>query len=142
MTNHKLNLYMGYVGDPREGAALIFAHTAKEAKRLFWKSGWASDAGEFTDARATRLRDRDYLYGHANKAKLEAGLPHVIESPNGCDACETWGQSEIGDDGLCDECRDERETCYGCGDQTPEANSEDGRCFACREKGIKPYGEK
>lgn len=32
-----LNIYMGYFGDdPGEGACLVFAHTAREAKKISW----------------------------------------------------------------------------------------------------------
>lgn len=87
-----LNPYMLWGGeDPAEGAILVFAHTAREAKRIGWPElrGWSV---EYVDVRVRRLRDhREYLMSLYN------GSP-VIGSPPTCNVCEMWG-APIREDG-------------------------------------------
>lgn len=109
---HPLNIYMGYsrYGGAEEGAILVFAHTSREARAIGW--GEAPFDTEFIDFAALRLRNKDWLYEEANQEKLIAGIPHVNDNPETCSACECWGDSPIGDDGLCEECRDGYEDGY------------------------------
>jgi hypothetical protein len=107
-----LKPYMIYsrTAGPQEGAALVFAHTAREARKIGW-NGIGSDltGGEFTDLAAGLIHDGNYLFADANPDKLAKDESHVIDSPRGCDQCEMWGQSAIGEDGLCEGCRENRE---------------------------------
>ena len=106
-----LHLYMGFDGSigSHEGAALIFAHTSKEAKKVFWAACKGEIAGEeFTQARVRRIVGHDYLFDEADGLKVQAGLAHVNDCPKSCDNCETWGNSRIGDLGLCHECLEAR----------------------------------
>lgn len=109
MSKYPLNIYMGYsrYGGAEEGAILIFAHTVREARSIGWRI-LPLDT-EFIDFAALRLRNNDWLYEEANQDKLMAGIPHAIDDPNTCQACEHWGASPIGNDGFCEGCRYERE---------------------------------
>lgn len=104
-----LNIYMGYFGDdPGEGACLVFAHTAREAKKISWDvvRWWGCE--KFTDVRAVRIWKKDHLYKQANQELLAADKPHVIETPDTCNTCGMWGD-EIGSDKLCSDCRRDAE---------------------------------
>ena len=96
--------YIGYSGDPSEGAALIFAHSAKQAKPLAFGmlSGWFDL--DFTDVRVRRVRENEaYLLALANPEKLVTGTPHVIEDPPSCNLCLQWG-SVIDENHHCARC--------------------------------------
>lgn len=102
-----LKMYMVYSrgAGPEEGAALAFAHNSQEARVVGW-GGIVSDiTDEFIDVASLRLRNKDWLYAEANQEKLKAEIPHHIDAPRSCSNCETWGESPIGDDGLCESCR-------------------------------------
>lgn len=102
-----LKPYMGYSLDPSEGACLIFAHDVKEAKQLAWPiiNDWFDN--DYIALRVSLIRDEDHLFKEANQEKLKTDTAHVVEAPRGCDCCEKWGVGEVGDDGLCDSCRDD-----------------------------------
>ena len=103
-----LRTYMVYsrAGGPQEGAALVFAHNRQEARVMGW---WHTGSGDFTDElldfESRRLKDRPWLYAEADQEKFRQGLPHIILVPKSCKRCRRWGQSPIGEDGLCEECR-------------------------------------
>jgi hypothetical protein len=87
-----LNAYMGYdrKAGEGEGACLIFAHTAKAAKKV----GHAQIADWFDTPwidMGVRKLDKPHLFAEANPEKLAAEVPHVIESPKVCPVCEKWG---------------------------------------------------
>lgn len=108
MTNSKLKPYMIYsrgLGS-EEGAMLVFAHSSREARVCGWKSDGTSLTDEYIDLGARLIKNSDWLYKEANKDKLDSGVAHVIWSPRVCEQCELWGQSEIGEDGLCEDCRE------------------------------------
>lgn len=95
-----LNPYMAHDGEPGEGAVLVFAPTAREARRLAWPvlTGF-TDAG-WIDVRAERLRDhRDYLMGLAEKNE-----PHVLDNPPCCPVCERWGAPILASGKGCGNC--------------------------------------
>lgn len=96
-----LNLYMGYARDAKEeGACLVFAFNAEQARRLAWPvlNGWFDDI-RWIDVVARRLRSHDYLRDLAR-----SGEPHVIESPPVCPHCELWGGGPVDENGRCDHC--------------------------------------
>lgn len=102
MPEPTLKPYIVHVRDmPEEGAALVFAHSAREAKRM----GFDTIAGWFTvsyiEIVAHRLRRHEaYLRTLATSAE-----PHVIESPPSCRRCELWG-NPIDGEGICVICRE------------------------------------
>jgi len=103
-----MNMYMGYsrtVG-PEEGAVLIFAHTAREAKKVGWYAVCLFFTMEFTDMAVRRITDsHGWLWSEANKEKLSKDIPHVNDNPHTCKRCEMWGHAEILDSGLCEDCQ-------------------------------------
>ncbi len=99
-----MNVYMGYsrILGCAEGAVLVFAHTAKEARNLTFKNGLVVD--DWTDTAVRKLRDNLlFLFDSADKEKLARDEPHVIDDPPTCRICSMWGQP-INEDGLCPEC--------------------------------------
>jgi len=104
-------IYSRYAGRS-EGAALVFAHTVKEAKKIGW-NGIGSDltGGEYIDLAATLMKDSPWIFGEADIEKFDRGEPHVIDSPSSCYSCETWGLELA--DGLCQNCRENLFDKYG-----------------------------
>jgi hypothetical protein len=101
-----MKMYMGYdaYNGPGEGAVLIFANTAREAKKLLWKQNLL-EIETYFDVRACLIKDSPYL----EKEKLH-NLPHVVIPEKS--TCKEWGIGKIGGDGLCDLCRKERGDLY------------------------------
>lgn len=101
-----MKIYMGFssgVGSG-EGAVLIFANSVKEAKKLAFNT-YLNDYSDndWTDLRVRLIKGCDWLWKEKQK-----DTPHAIESPKSCESCITWGgSSEIGEDGFCDDCREE-----------------------------------
>jgi hypothetical protein len=94
-----LHPYMVHDGDPSEGAALAFAHTAAEAKRIGFPviTGWNGYC-RWIDVRVKRLRKHEaYLLMLACH-----DTPHCIDDLPTCPTCETWGAPVI--NGRCDNC--------------------------------------
>jgi hypothetical protein len=87
-----------------ESALLVFANSAKEAKKIFWND-YDADlvCSEYIDIGVKLLRNKPWLDKEAVK-----DTPHCI-SPKYCKCCGIWGQSEIGKDDLCDSCRGGKE---------------------------------
>lgn len=105
MNKRKLRPYIVYEEDPEYGACLVFAHTAREAKKMGYEvlKDW-NWVAEWIDARVRWLKKSDFLYEQdADKEKLENGTPHVIESPKSCPACGRWG-FKLSKNGLCRPC--------------------------------------
>ena len=99
----KLRPYVGFsrFSGPNECACLIFAHTAREAKRVgFQAMGDEIADGEFTDFGVRLMRDADHLVN-----EMTCDFPHVIDSPKTCSVCELWG-SELNEDGVCETCEE------------------------------------
>lgn len=99
-----LHPYMGFsrgIGS-EEGALLIFAFCAKQARQLGWPlvSCWTN--GEWLDMAVRRIWDNtEWL---RNKY-LKSNKPCVIESPDVCPHCNVWG-GEVYED-RCSECEDQ-----------------------------------
>jgi hypothetical protein len=92
---------------PSEGALLVFAHNVQEARVVGWRA--TSGVGltdDYLDFGACAMKGRDWLFAEANQEKLSQDIPHLVWDIKSCDECEKWGHSQIGDDGLCDECRE------------------------------------
>lgn len=103
----KLKAYMAFsrMGGPESGAFLVFAHTAKEAKKISWPAALliCEDFG-FLDLGIRLIKDAPWLFG-----EMEKDEPHVIECPKSCNECEKWGHSRINEDGICEMCRNGEE---------------------------------
>lgn len=56
-----MRAYIGHLGDPyAQGCVLIFASSAREAKRLFWDyAPWSRSEYEYTDIRVSRRKAWD-----------------------------------------------------------------------------------
>ena len=104
----KLKPYMIYSAGagPEEGAMLVFAHSVREARKIGWQQGGNDLTSEYIDLAANILRDCPWLYVEADQIKLLNDEPHLVWNIRFCEYCGQWGQSEIGEDGLCEECRD------------------------------------
>ena len=104
MSDKKLNVYMGYSNymGPEEGAFLIFARTAKEAKTVFWRGDAYLVCDDYIDVAVKKLWNCDWLYEDANQEKLKNNIPHQAE-PKVCYECGMWGHSPIVN-GMCEGC--------------------------------------
>ena len=100
----KMRTYSAYSSaeGPREGAILVIANTAREAKNLAWKSGELFNVDEWTDLAVRWLRD-EHIIKLADQIKLAAGQSHVVADPLACMSCERWGY-EVDDAGFCCDC--------------------------------------
>ncbi len=104
----KIYTLFSLAAGPGEGAFLAFAHSCKEARKVGWQQGGNDLTDQYIDLGANRLRDAEWLRDEANPQKLADDQAHVIWNPRSCSRCERWGQSPIGSDGLCEECRTDR----------------------------------
>jgi len=90
---HGLKIYMGYsyFDSPESGAAIIFAHTAKEAKQFSFALNQDWGDGEWTDSAVRLLSGCDHLYEQADQKMLADGIAHMVDHPVVCSVCELWG---------------------------------------------------
>ena len=108
--SENLKAYMGFsrgAGSP-EGACLVFAHNAKEARRLAHSivSNWFGES--WIDTAVLWQKNSPHLFEEADQDKLKRGEPHAIECPKTCSECDLWG-SPMGKSGKCIDCEDEEE---------------------------------
>jgi hypothetical protein len=105
---HTLKPYMVYSRflTAQEGALLVFAHSFKEARVVGWRSMGKELTDSYLDFTAAILRNSDWLFSEADQEKLLKDIPHLIWNMKSCSQCEEWGHSEIGADGLCNDCRE------------------------------------
>ena len=89
-----------------EGAALVFAISVQEAKRVGWHGMGYLLTDEYIDLGVSLIRGKDFLFEEADQKKLQSGIAHVIDNPKICSRCELWGISPLDDNGLCEDCRD------------------------------------
>lgn len=88
---------------PEEGAVLIIANTAKQARKLAWQ-GCFLGIDDWLDQAVRLIRDESALL-LANQTKLKADEPHVVDSPLHCEACGWWGAG-LTEDQLCGNCNE------------------------------------
>ncbi|MHB1546169.1 MAG: hypothetical protein ACYCSB_03905 [bacterium] len=109
MSKQILNCYMAYEKDScKDGACLVFAHTAKKAKKIAYKeilTIWYDDI-LFIDARAKRIKNTDHLYSQGDPDKLKAGIPHIVDNPITCSKCGLWWDYPLTKDGYCESCQE------------------------------------
>jgi hypothetical protein len=104
-SERSLRMYMVFSGDaPGEGACLVFAHKAQEARLLGYPviSGWQDLERGFLDVSARWLRDADH--GYLRSLLPSPPRPCVIDSPPSCDSCLMWGCGPLVG-GRCPDCR-------------------------------------
>ncbi len=89
---------------PVEGAILVIANTAKEARWLAWQSGDCQNVENWLDQAVKLIRDKTIM-ALANQDKLARNESHVVWSPVGCKSCGYWGAG-ITADNLCCECNE------------------------------------
>lgn len=92
--------YMAHDGEPECYAILVFAPSAREAKRLAWPTiqGFSCGEADYTQMRVLRMRQHaDYLMTLGNPKKINTGEPHIIDSPPVCPRCALWGHPSKGD---------------------------------------------
>ena len=101
-----LKPYMGYsaFAGEEEGAVLIFARTAREARKIGYQAA-SFITDEYIDFAVHFMRNSTFLYADADQAKLRNNIPHVIDQPTLCKCCEFWGM-ELDAAGLCENCRE------------------------------------
>ena len=102
----EMKMYSGFsaFGGSEEGSVLIFANTAREAKKVAYPVLVGLDIVEdWLDVGVRWIRNSDYLRDHADQAKLARNEPHVIDDPPVCKTCELWG-GELFNDGTCSLC--------------------------------------
>ncbi len=84
----ELKPYMAYSrgAGPAEGAMLVLAPNSREAKKMAWPVllDWGTE--EYTDLTVRLLHEGSHVLALADQAKLAAGEPHVVDSPQVCDA--------------------------------------------------------
>jgi hypothetical protein len=99
-----LKAYMIHAGEPQNGAALVFAASFREAKKLGFNSG-VCDGCDYTDVRGHQIKSDQWLKNNAaDKEKLGSGVPHIVDSPPSCEQCELWYDELF--DGVCESCAD------------------------------------
>lgn len=104
-----LHPYMGFVGDaPEEGAVLVFAHDAREARPLAYLGLNGLSETAYVDVRVRRMRKHlDYLRTLGDDEKLAEDRSHVIDDPRSCPSCGCWGVPIEDGDNACQRCRAE-----------------------------------
>lgn len=98
--------YMAFSRDagPAEGAILVIANTAKEARKLAYQSGECLNVEDWLDQSARLIKDNTIM-ALANQEKVANNEPHVIWSPVCCQACGHWGAG-LTTDNLCGNCNE------------------------------------
>lgn len=84
-----MKAYMAYSRHcgPHEGAALVFANTAREARVIAQYSFTANEIcdGDYLDLAVRLIRDQPWLLKEMRK-----DTPHLVDSPRSCTVCEAW----------------------------------------------------
>jgi hypothetical protein len=98
---------------PGEGAVLVFAHSARDAKRLGWRTIKEWTGSEYLVV-ARPLPGKEVWLAAQEGVDLE-GEPRMIGSPQCCDRCDLWGTaplSQLGGEVVCETCADEDDDAY------------------------------
>ncbi len=99
-----MNPYIGYAGDPEEGAVLVFAPDARAARPVAYGllNGWAHV--DYTAVRVRRLRQhREWFMRLANARCIELGKVHGTDYVPSCGTCARWS-GPLDQNGLCGPC--------------------------------------
>jgi len=92
----KLKTYMAFSREAgsAEGAILVVAANSRQAKKMAWASNtFIRDicGSEYIDLVVRWIKSDWVVFPLADQDRLKSGVPHVIESPEYCRSCETWG---------------------------------------------------
>ena len=101
-----MRAYMVYsqLQGSHEFACLVFAKTAKEAKKAaYYSTCWFDD---WVDVAVRWIKDNSEIFKQADESKVANGVAHVIESPDCCVRCHLWG-SPLNDKNICRSCEKE-----------------------------------
>lgn len=102
-----LRAYMVSDGEPVEAAVLVFAHTARETKRVAWPTIHDMTSCYWIDVEVQWLRNAPAsVWAESDPDKLARGEAHIIESPRVCKGCKLWGKA-TNEDGYCEDCEEE-----------------------------------
>ena len=95
-----------YIVGEKDGdwSLLVFAHTAQEARKVSYGTGWHEPCGldDWTRWQATWIRNLPSILW-----ELSDGTVQVIDSPPICETCERWGGEPMGK--YCSLCYEDRE---------------------------------
>ena len=97
-----MRAYMVHGGEPEEGASLVFANSAREAKRMgYYALTGFGLVDWYIDVRVKWLREGAEIH-------REKDEPHVIEAPASCWDCGLWYPTwkPEGEDTTCPDCKD------------------------------------
>lgn len=89
--------YNSWLG-PQECAFLVFAHNAKEAKKIGWQNDGEMVCTEYIEARVNLLPCEPHIMNQA-----VSNEPHAIECPVTCISCGIWGR-KLDENKICGEC--------------------------------------
>ena len=98
-----LRAYMVSDGHPYEAACIVFAHTAREARKVGWATIHSWTSCNFIQVKAKWLSDSEHIFAQADREKLVLGKSHVVECPMVCSNCQQWGYV-LDADGYCEGC--------------------------------------
>ncbi len=101
-----LKAYMGSGIDSSEGACLIFAHTAKEAKKVGYNECLRDWDVDFINVKVKKLKQTEFLFSQADTKKLKLSIPHVVDDPITCPKCGLWWDYPLTKDGYCESCQE------------------------------------
>ena len=84
-----------------EGAILVVANTAKEAKKIAWQSGLCFNVDEYFDLSIRWLRNKE----NYEPLVKNTNVSHIVADPIYCKSCKIWGQGldKFGNCGYCGE---------------------------------------
>ena len=91
-------------GGTAEGAVLVFANTAMNAKKMAWKALESWTSAGWIDVRVRWLRDEEVWLAQEEGVDLDS-RPCVIESPRSCVRCDLWGRTTLDRNQVCGFCR-------------------------------------
>ena len=93
-----MKAYMGYSREAGsdDGAILIFANNAKEARKIGYTEAMASLGCESWIDFAVCLIKNPQIFSEANDMKIMRGEAHIILEPELCPTCQTWGSVRKG----------------------------------------------
>lgn len=95
-----LKPYACFAGDLSEGSVLVFARTAREARRIAYPtiSDW-TDCGFLCVRARLIVVNQEYI-----QTLKQKDMPHVVENPPACPVCEYWGNPPLPDRPGCSYC--------------------------------------
>ena len=104
-----MKAYMAFDADAGsgEGAYLVIAGNIKQAKPMAWPilNSWVTES--YTRVKVKVMRGAEWRLYPKDLEALKSGKAQVIESPETCPGCDTWG-NDILENGYCENCEEEK----------------------------------